>query len=92
MTISLNNSWRISDQAVANMVGDETVILHLGNGTYYGLDPIGARLWTALEGGRSVSAVLDDILEIFEVDRSTAEQDLLALLADLAENELVLPA
>ncbi len=92
MTITLNDSWRISDQAIANMVGDDTVILHLGNGTYYGLDPIGARLWRALAEGRSASAVVDEIVETYDVDRATAEQDLLALIQSLVENELALPA
>lgn len=92
LTINLNDDWRISDQAIANMVGDETVILHLGNGTYYGLDPIGARLWEALKAGRTVASVVDEVLASYDVERSQVEQDLLALIESLAANDLLLPA
>ncbi len=30
-------------------VKDETVILDMGSGTYYGLDGVGARVWELLE-------------------------------------------
>lgn len=30
-------------------LGGEAAILHLTTGTYYGLDPVGARIWTLLE-------------------------------------------
>lgn len=89
MKINLNDPLRISDQAIANKVGDETVILHLGNGTYYGLDPIGARLWQALSDGIAAKDVLDEIVATYDVDASTAEQDLLALIGSLVENDLV---
>lgn len=92
MKIDLNVRFRISDEAIANRVADETVILHLGNGTYYGLDPIGALLWEALGTGGTVVSVLDEVVATYDVERAQAEQDLLALIESLAANELVLPA
>jgi hypothetical protein len=37
---------------MARTVGDETVILDLANGTYYGLDPVGARMWQLMSEGQ----------------------------------------
>lgn len=91
MSDTLEISWRISEQAIANAVADETVILHLGNGTYFGLDPIGARLWEALKSGAQPAAICDTILAEYDVDRATLEADLRALLAELASNDLVEP-
>lgn len=88
----LHSQWRISDQAIANAVGDETVILHLGNGTYYGLDAIGARLWNGLQDGQSPAAIGAGILEAYDVRTEQLEDDLRALLADLAANGLIEPA
>ena len=90
MTDLLNTNWRLSDQAIANSVADETVILHLGNGTYFGLDPIGARLWASLDAGKPLSELCEDILNEYEVDHATLEQDLTALLRELADNELII--
>ncbi|MFN3990814.1 MAG: PqqD family protein [Erythrobacter sp.] len=82
--------WRISDQAIANAVADETVILHLGSGTYFGLDAIGARLWDAIVAGTPVSDVVEAVLATYDVDRATVERDMRELLASLAENDLIL--
>jgi hypothetical protein len=88
----LQSHWRISDQAIANAVADETVILHLGNGTYYGLDPIGAQLWEALQSGAVPASICARLLETYDVEQAQLEDDLRALLGDLAANDLIEPA
>ena len=92
VTDLLQSRWRISDQAIANAVADETVILHLGNGTYYGLDPIGARLWEAMVAGQAPETICAGVLETYDVARDQLAADLRALLADLADNGLIEPA
>lgn len=89
MPDTLAATWRISDQAIANAVANETVILHLGNGTYFGLDAIGARLWDALKAGEPPASVCENLLAQYEVDQATLEADLRALLAEMAENDLI---
>lgn len=92
MSDLLQSRWRISDQAVANAVADETVILHLGNGTYFGLDPIGARLWEAIAAGELPASIRDAVLEAYDVTPEQLDADLRALLDDLAGNGLIEPA
>jgi Coenzyme PQQ synthesis protein D (PqqD) len=89
---SLLIRWRTSDQAIANAVADETVILHLGSGTYFGLDPIGARLWAAVKNGAIPASLCDELIAEYDVEQATLEQDLRALIDELAANELILPA
>lgn len=91
MSDLLHSQWRISDHAIANAVGDETVILHLGNGTYYGLDPIGARLWNGIQAGETPAAMCAALLETYDVSAARLEDDLRSLLADLAANGLIEP-
>jgi hypothetical protein len=43
-SMELIGKLTISTNAVARLVGDDTVILHLGSGTYFGLDAVGARI------------------------------------------------
>ncbi len=92
MSDLLQSRWRISDQAIANGVADETVILHLGNGTYYGLDPIGARLWAAIASGEVPETICAGVLETYDVAPEQLAADLRELLADLADNGLIEPA
>ncbi len=89
MSDILDQAWQISDDAVANQVGDETVILHMGNGTYFGLDTIGTTLWEGLKSGKLPSEVCDEIIAEYDVARQQVEGDLRQFLGELAEHELV---
>lgn len=92
MSDVLSARWKISDQAIANTVGDEMVVLHLANGTYYGLDPVGVILWDALTREELPSHACETILARFDVERATVEHDLRQFLGELADNGLVVPA
>jgi hypothetical protein len=76
-------------QVVAREVGAETVLLDLESGTYFGLDPVGTRIWALLEQGKSIAEVCGVMLEEFEVPRDVLERDALALIADLAQKKLI---
>jgi len=79
----------VSDEQVHTSLGDEAVILGLGDGVYYGLDAVGARVWSLLAAPRQVSEIVTVVTEEFEVGRERCEQDVLALLGELAERRLI---
>lgn len=85
----LTTPWQVSDDAVANPVGDETVILHLGNGNYFGLNPIGTSLWEGLKSGLLPKDVCDQILQEYDAERDVVEKDLEHFLTKLAEHDLI---
>lgn len=78
-----------SASQVSSRVGDEVAILDLDHSVYYGLDPVGARIWELLQEPRALQAVLATVLDEFEVDEATARQDLLALVDELLEKQLL---
>ena len=79
----------VSPQVVAREVGNETVILDLESGTYFGLDAVGARMWQLIEEGKSLAAVCDTMAQEYDVSREILERDALALAHDLVEKKLV---
>jgi Coenzyme PQQ synthesis protein D (PqqD) len=83
-----NAKLTIAARAVAREVGDEVVILDLETGTYYGLDRIGARIWSLLSAGRTLDEVRQAILAEYEVERSRLESDIDRLLVQLVESQL----
>ena len=60
---------------MARTVGEETVLLDLASGTYFGLDPVSTRIWHLLSEGNTVAAVCDNMLTEFDVTRDTLEAD-----------------
>jgi hypothetical protein len=87
--MKLTDTITIPSNVLARGVGAETVILDLESGTYFGLDPVGARIWQLLSEGKTLADTCGAIQDEFEVGAAEAEKDLLALVEDLAAQGLV---
>lgn len=87
--LSMNAIVTASSDQVSSKLGDEVVILNLRNGVYYGLDPVGARIWELIQEPRSVQEVCAVLLEEYEVTLEQCASDVLALLRDLEAQGLI---
>jgi hypothetical protein len=90
-TATLSDASRIvvsKDQVSSDLAG-ETAILNLKNGVYYGLDPVGSRLWTLVQKPTTFGEIRNALLGHYDVDKGTLESDIRDLLNQLAEHGLV---
>jgi hypothetical protein len=78
----------LKDQVSADLAG-EAVILNLKSGVYYGLNPVGARIWQLIQEPKAVTTIRDTLLEEYEVEPDCCDRDLLELLRELAAVGLV---
>jgi hypothetical protein len=89
MRFSRDSCVVASDDQVSTALGDETVILGMADGVYYGLDAVGARIWALLATPHRVSQLVGTILDEFDVSAEQCERDVLALLDELSERRLI---
>ena len=87
--ISGNSTVVAVKQQVSSEMGDEAVILHLKAGVYYGLDSVGARIWALIQEPKTVDQIKDAILNEYDVEPDQCERDVLALLDELAAEDLI---
>lgn len=87
--MNLNETVRIPPHVLSRQVGDETVILDLQGGSYFGLNPVGARIWQLLVEQKSLQQVCDFVASEFEVSPETIEHDVVELVGRLAEQKLL---
>lgn len=87
--ISLKTIVRAGKDQVAHSVSEEAIILHMGSGVYYGLDPVGARVWSLVRQPRSVEEIRAMLLAEYEVEPARCEADLLELLEKLRDEKLI---
>ena len=88
-TISISSFVVAAQDQVSCELAGEAVILNLKNDVYYGLDPIGARIWDLIQTPRSVAEVRDALLTEYDVEATRCEQDLFALLEQMVAQELI---
>lgn len=89
--IDESTKMKTSRHVYAREFDGDLVLLDLGKGQYYGLDPVGARLWNAIHVGKTVADVAAELASEYDVDPAVLRADLLKLLQDLADKGLVEP-
>ena len=70
-------------------VGDETVLLDLASGMYFGLDGVGKRIWESVSGGKSLAETADAIVAEYEVGEEQARSDVIDFAKRLVERGLL---
>lgn len=87
--LSLASSLRIPEGILSHNLQGEEVILNLNTGVYFGLDPIGTRIWHLIHEHQSLRKVLDRLLEEYDVAEAPCAQDLLNLVVQMRKKGLV---
>ena len=87
MDLSANLS--VPPQVVSRLVGDETVILNLESGMYFGLDGVGKKIWESIKAGNSLTETVSLIAAEYDVEAQQAEGDLLEFVSELTERGLL---
>lgn len=82
-------SYRISDNAVRQKIGEESVILNLDNGQYYGLDEIGSRMLDLIEEHGDADAVVNVLINEYDAEANQLTEDLQELLCELQDQGIV---
>ncbi len=78
-----------ADQVSCDLEG-EAAILNLKDGVYYGLNPVGTRIWALLkERTQTVRELRQKMLDEYEVGLEECDRDLQALLDELRQHGLV---
>ena len=89
MAIALNDQLSIPEEVVSRKLGDDTVLLNLTTGTYYGLDAVGTRLWELLGEKAELGAAHRAMLEEYDVTSETLEADLVRICEEMLARGLL---
>ena len=70
-------------------VDGEIVMMSIERGHYFGLDDIGSDIWKRIEPPCSFAALVDRLVADYDADRAIIASDVQALLARMAEQDIV---
>jgi len=88
-SLAVHSVIAVSGEQISCPLGDEAAILSLRDSVYYGVDPVGARVWNLLQQPKSVGQLRDSLVEEYEVDSARCERDLLAFLEHMLKEGLI---
>lgn len=80
---------RRSEAVISVVVDGEAVLLDCRQGTYFGFDAIGTKIWNILSQPTTTSAVVDKLLQEYDVDEQTCLGDTVRFLESLMRKNLV---
>jgi len=88
MNISLTDSLCVGADVVFRQLDDEAVLLNLQTGSYFGLDPVGTRIWLLIIQHGSLARILEAMVAEYAADPEVIERDLLELSRQLCTKGL----
>jgi Coenzyme PQQ synthesis protein D (PqqD) len=88
-SLSVHSIVVAANEQVSCSLGEESAILNLENSVYYGINPVGTRVWSLLKQPRSIEELRDTLLNEYEVDAELCERDLLNLLEKMRSEGLI---
>lgn len=74
---------------MSRLVGDETVLLDLASGMYFGVDGVARTIWESISEGHSLGEAAAVIASEYDVDAARAEADVIEFVSKLVERGLL---
>ena len=76
-------------QIIDGELDDNQVMMHLENGKYFGLNPVGKSIWALLDQPKSFEEIIDVLLADFEVEENLCRKEVLEFLDKAVKFEIV---
>ncbi len=86
---SANNRFLAIKDHLYTSLKEEGVILSLKNGKYYGVNSVGACIWTAIQNPVTFKEIQSAVMQEYEVEREVCEKEITSFLQKMKEEELV---
>ncbi len=85
----LDRVVRVADDVIFRELHGEAVILDLASSMYFGLDPVGTRIWQLCAAHGSLRTVWEAMQQEFDASSEPLKADLLAFVDELLANGLL---
>ena len=88
-TIAVLSHCQPAAHVIATKGEGRTFLLDTKHDRFMGLDDVGAAVWSGLESGRAVDAIVTELTESYDAPAETIERDVKEFLGTLATRGLI---
>ena len=87
--VNLESKFVVPPQVMSRLGGEETILMDLSSGIYFGLDGVGKRIWDAIAEGSNLEEVVTVVASEYEVEKDRAQDDVIEFVGELVERGLL---
>ena len=88
--MQINDRFHINEpNIVADIFGDEAVLVNLESGIYFSLRDTASQLWFRMINGYSAAEIIKEFMEIYDAANETIETQVQQFIKELVEKKLV---
>jgi hypothetical protein len=88
-SIDFDTAIEKKQDIISSGMDDETVMMSIENGEYYGLNPVGGRIWELLDRPRTAAGICDILVEEYDVPVEECQREVKEFVEKLLEKKLV---
>ncbi|MBE0650714.1 MAG: lasso peptide biosynthesis PqqD family chaperone [Bacteroidales bacterium] len=78
-----------NQQIIDGELDNNQVMLNIEKGKYFGLNPVGKRIWDLIEQPKSFPEITETLLTEFDVTKEQCEEEVRAFLDKAVQNEII---
>ena len=78
-----------NNQLIDGELDNNQIMMDLENGKYYGLNPVGKRIWELIEQPKTFDQIIESLLSEFEVSEIQCKQETELFLEKAVLNKLI---
>lgn len=92
MSISDSRLRPNKEEVAAKVMDGEAILINLSTGVYFSMDNIGALIWELIECHHGTDEIVAELCNRYVVDEDLARTDVERVVAELAEENLIVVA
>ena len=86
----MNSTWQVNNEVLSSKIDEEAILMSLEAESYFGLDPVGSRIWELLaEQPATTDELIGLLMQEYEVNETTCREHVEHFLDDMQANGLI---
>jgi Coenzyme PQQ synthesis protein D (PqqD) len=87
--VKLGDTPTRNDENAVRQIEDVVFVMNPDTSELHSFNEVGHRIWDLVDGSRTVATIVETIVDEYEIDRETAEDDVLKFLQRLQDKDVV---
>jgi hypothetical protein len=87
----MNTIWQVSQKVLSSKIDEEVILMSFEADSYFGIDPVGSRIWELLsEKPASINELVVILVDEYEVDEETCRKQVQIFIDEMYTKKLII--